>query len=60
MITKLYTILIILAVNVLPVLQSRELSELHKAHAKRLDRVKSLQHNYRLVKEQLKILEDEQ
>ncbi|XP_041369581.1 centlein-like isoform X2 [Gigantopelta aegis] len=41
-------------------LKSRELSELHKAHAKRLERLRGLQHNYRLVREQLKTLEEEQ
>ncbi|XP_067666453.1 centlein-like isoform X2 [Haliotis asinina] len=40
-------------------LKSRELMVLHKAHSQRLDRLRSLQNSYRLVKEQLKTLEDD-
>ncbi|XP_071116953.1 centlein-like isoform X2 [Haliotis cracherodii] len=40
-------------------LKSRELVELRKAHGQRLDRLRSLQNSYRLVKEQLKTLEDD-
>ncbi|KAL3867504.1 hypothetical protein ACJMK2_044705, partial [Sinanodonta woodiana] len=40
-------------------LKNRELEELKKAHSKRLERLKSVQESYRLVKEQLKTLEAE-
>ncbi|KAJ8303841.1 hypothetical protein KUTeg_017424 [Tegillarca granosa] len=40
-------------------LRNRELEELKRAHAKRLERLKSSLNNYKLIKEQLKTLEDE-
>ena len=39
--------------------QVRELTELRKAHQKRAERLKSVQENYRNVKDQLKTLEAE-
>lgn len=39
--------------------QNRELEELKKAHAKRLDRLKSAQTDYKILKDQLKLYEDE-
>ncbi|XP_061172760.1 centlein-like isoform X2 [Saccostrea echinata] len=40
-------------------LKNRELEELKKAHAKRLDRLKSAQIDYKILKDQLKLYEDE-
>ncbi|XP_056021227.1 centlein-like isoform X3 [Ostrea edulis] len=40
-------------------LKNRELEELKKAHAKRLDRLKSAQTDYKILKDQLKLYEDE-
>lgn len=40
-------------------LQSHELEEVKSAHNKRLDRLKSLQSNFRLIKKQMQILEEE-
>jgi len=40
-------------------LQVRELGELKKAHGKRQERLKTVQENYRNVKEQLRTLEEE-
>ena len=37
----------------------KELNELKKAHGKRLERLKSVQENYKNVKDQLKALEAE-
>lgn len=40
-------------------LKNRELEELKKAHSKRLDRLKSAQTDYKILKDQLKLYEDE-
>uniref|UniRef100_K1PFI0 Centlein n=1 Tax=Magallana gigas TaxID=29159 RepID=K1PFI0_MAGGI len=40
-------------------LKNRELEELKKAHSKRLDRLKSTQTDYKILKDQLKLYEDE-
>ncbi|XP_052279031.1 centlein-like isoform X2 [Dreissena polymorpha] len=40
-------------------LKIKELNELKKAHAKRLERLKSVQENYKNVKDQLRTLEEE-
>lgn len=38
-------------------LQNRELEELKTAHAKRLDRLKSVQADYKILKDQLRAVE---
>ena len=37
----------------------KDVNELKKAHSKRLERLKSVQENYKIVKDQLKTLEAE-
>ncbi|KAK3097060.1 hypothetical protein FSP39_005997 [Pinctada imbricata] len=40
-------------------LKNRELEELKKAHAKRYDRLKSIQTDYKILKDQVKLLEED-
>ena len=40
-------------------MQNEELDELRAAHGRRLDRLRSLQSSYRLLKKNLQLLEDE-